>query len=521
MHIFCLGPLFSLILAASYFKQFVLVIIGFIILTNFIVIRGIYFRGKSYPKTDQLYEGGLDSATRRKEGGREEPRTVFLTSIFTSWISPCTVWSNNNILKTTYLIVLSLSNAVSHMICLSFIYIFTSVTHFSLKDGAPLSYCFEESNIDKEPQMLYLKEQFWHIFNICNGNDACFAIQRICPENENSTDIFNQVLGPIGFLLIILSLASSLCLQFLGDYKTMYEFSKSSFCCCIIAPFNFFHEMLRRPDEQGKSQTEIEELLYKMVEKDEILLKQKDPLYGETLLHAVFEGNSIELLEKMLDLNADFYIENIFGQTVFALFRSKMLAYNFMSIDKQNQIRTKDSNLFHSETVEDKMKHYFALLKAIEKEKDAHDRTKIWKIEPIKQAFMSNQLGKFSVLTILGGDWNSSFVDLLQKLENDDVIDARKFTKWWLRRLVNEYGFYLVHLAALNEKPKCLRLLLESGCSIKVRNSENGMTTLHSAASSGKRGAGLKGKTECLEVINQQKPGINLKNIKADLQAVL
>jgi hypothetical protein len=383
-----------------------------------------------------------------------------------------------------------------------------------------LFYCFEESAVDFNDlqDTLALNKSFWSSFNICYGNDACFALQRICSDGEKSTDFFNQVVGPISFLLIILSLASSLCLQFLGNYKTMYDFSKHFFCCCIIAPFNFFHEMLRRPEEQGTDQTEIEELLFKMIEKDKMLLLLKDPLFSETLLHAVFERNSDELLKKMLDLEADFYIENIFGRNVFSLFRSKMLAENFMSIDKQNQIRTKDdgsqlkTGLFHSDIVEEKMKHYFALLNAIEKEKDMQNRPKVWKMEPIREAVQNNSFGRFSFLTILGGNWNSSLVDLLQKLESGDLINSGKFTKWWLSKLVNENGFYLLHLAALNEKPTSLRLLIGCGCSIKVRNSENGMTVFHSAF--GKSGLGLKGKTDCLEEILKHSTGRDPIKIK-------
>ena len=232
-----LGPLFSLIFLAAYFRGFVLLFIAFIIFTNFVTLKYFHFKGKPYVNIP-LYENYYTSI--------EESNFIFITATLTSWISSSTVWSNNFIQIKRVLLISSLSNTLAHTLSTLCIYIYIYFDDISVMISAPITHCFtiaqnlstdignvafQNLSTDIGNVVGFSEESYFDAIKVCNSNDACLPIQRLCSDGENPTDQFYFVIGPVGLLLLGISFTSSLCLQTLGNYYTMFRWSKYLFCC--------------------------------------------------------------------------------------------------------------------------------------------------------------------------------------------------------------------------------------------------------------------------------------------------
>ena len=67
------------------------------------------------------------------------------------------------------------------------------------------------------------------LLNICNREDACLPVIRICQDSEAPTDAFLYI-GIIAVALFILSLCSSIVLFFQGSYYNIFKWSNIFFC---------------------------------------------------------------------------------------------------------------------------------------------------------------------------------------------------------------------------------------------------------------------------------------------------
>ena len=142
-----LFPIFSLILMASYLKEYVLLSIGIIMLANFAVLKSKCLKEKLYCHVVDLY--GMN-ADKMKEGLKEFDE-IFNTAILTSWISPCTVWSNNFEFKSYFLIVNSLTTLLGHAVGIASVFILTHfgvlLTDLAQSENPPVTHCFKGHNI--------------------------------------------------------------------------------------------------------------------------------------------------------------------------------------------------------------------------------------------------------------------------------------------------------------------------------------------------------------------------------------
>lgn len=60
---------------------------------------------------------------------------------------------------------------------------------------------------------------------ICEYAD-CPQVERICSEEEQPTDFFYRIIGPVLFFLLLLSFLASMALQHLGNYHNVYDLTK-------------------------------------------------------------------------------------------------------------------------------------------------------------------------------------------------------------------------------------------------------------------------------------------------------
>ena len=67
---------------------------------------------------------------------------------------------------------------------------------------------------------------------LCPDVDLCPRRIRICSENESTNDVLFYLVVPAVLFLHLLSVTSSILLQKLGNYLTMYNWSKVLPGCC-------------------------------------------------------------------------------------------------------------------------------------------------------------------------------------------------------------------------------------------------------------------------------------------------
>ena len=54
----------------------------------------------------------------------------------------------------------------------------------------------------------------------------CSQVERICSDGENPTDFFYRIIGPLLFVLLLLSFMASLALQHLSNYHNVFSLTK-------------------------------------------------------------------------------------------------------------------------------------------------------------------------------------------------------------------------------------------------------------------------------------------------------
>ncbi len=179
--------------------------------------------------------------------------------------------------------------------------------------NAPLIYCFPIRN--------QRSSNFSDNFNICdddnNSNDNnsssnCASFVRFCSIGEGPNDILYRVVGPLGFGLIFISLGSAIILHKLGNYYTMYMWSKKILHCYSIVHFSLLFDFLRNNKtlEDQALKSKLTKILTKAIRKNPKVIDQKDPLHGGTLMNAALDGDHFKTLEMMMKLGGDFYSQD-------------------------------------------------------------------------------------------------------------------------------------------------------------------------------------------------------------------
>ena len=142
------GPLFVLVILTAYFRWWVLVHIIGIIVINFLVLKCPKLEDILYPDVAKMYGNYskylqtfvIDKAHR--DLAEAESDFIFYTAIFTSWLSPCTVWAHNLTCKSYFLLVSSLTTLIGHGVGLMFIYVLLLNSDLSDYANPPITHCF-------------------------------------------------------------------------------------------------------------------------------------------------------------------------------------------------------------------------------------------------------------------------------------------------------------------------------------------------------------------------------------------
>lgn len=142
-----LFPLFSLTLMASYFRAYVIVCI-FVIMALVATSFGIAFivlkiRRNVSHKEDMLNDMYKRGSQDLKKQGSQEYDNILITAILTSWIAPCTVWSNNSKEKSYFLLIISFMVIVGHSLGILSTYVYAHVGDLTNIKPPPIIRCNE------------------------------------------------------------------------------------------------------------------------------------------------------------------------------------------------------------------------------------------------------------------------------------------------------------------------------------------------------------------------------------------
>ncbi len=265
-----LGPLLTIILLCSYFQAYIFIFIVLIISSNWVILKLIFFQDKHHDKFVSTFYSKL------KEHGRKEAEHTFYYSIFTSWISPCTVWANNKLMKSKFLLYSSLTTFLFNIMALAFVLFLIDNLNIDDRNNPPVFHCFQKSfvaNLTHYYQLYHSGNQTHDLFSILNFNEETLAKIRICAENEAPEELLSKTIIPVGLILNILSFCAAIGLQVLGNYSNLKLRCQKVFYHCLneflITEFhkeseeNIFEnlkEYLRGKDYQQPLQHSLEQM---------------------------------------------------------------------------------------------------------------------------------------------------------------------------------------------------------------------------------------------------------------------
>ena len=466
-----IGPLFVLILLASYCKEFILIFIAFSIFANFVFIRCVYFESKPFPDVEIELQPLKNNVLHNMKQSRndQESQLIFDTAVFTSWISPCTVWSNSLTKQTRFLLASSSLCIFTHLVSLACIGIFLHFGSLNNNKLFPISHCHIHPSNATNLHFLIMTSTIIDIFTVCKSGAPCVSVQRLCSEDENPLDLFVTSVVPIAICLLLLSLLASVCLQLLGNYLVMYE----TFCCFDILHNSLVQDLIRqcKPGQSCKFQGG-EDTIIDLISQNSFVKNQKDPLHGNTCMHEAVFSESFKLLNKMIDMKWNILIENNYGETVLEMIR------------KRSERGNSDYN-FRFKLLLEKIKRGSTSIELIQK---------VWNIQPMHRSVQENNPMLLCFLSIIGGHWgtmNDDNQNVLNYLFSTSLFEEIKglqapnlLAKKYILTAIDRNEEDLLHEAAKLGEIETVKFLIRNKNRLSVRDSQ-GHTALHIAAKHG------------------------------------
>lgn len=320
--------LFTLIIIATFFHVYCVCCV-FSIVIIMIIERSI-FKHIMKPNMPELYSTRSSKIgfTYDRSCGNEEINDILATAILISWVSPLTVWANNFKFTSKFFTVSFMSNIFIYLIYLVLIIVLLNNDSGIVTDIPNIFLCYNTSEyINSTEYRVYGCNERSSIFLICQ--EECLPVIKTCCTSDSiSSDLVGLVW--LTCILMVYSIFACLVLQKLGNYYTMYKWSKYVFCCCPpIIHTSLLHDYMRNM-KTLENMDDFYPVVEKYVLSDKDIINEKDHLFGETCLHAALDGGLYELMQKMIKVGGDVYIENKYEENVKDLLekKSKSIAYD-------------------------------------------------------------------------------------------------------------------------------------------------------------------------------------------------
>ncbi len=295
------------------------------------------------------------------------------------------------------------------------------------------------------------------LLNFCG--ETCLPIVRICSKDEEPFDSLKFVIG-IGFLFLVLSWISSLCLFQLGSYYTLYKWS-----CRSIKHSNLFHDILKKCETvSGENnyttsvlKDELFQILRSIAASEADIFCKHETLFGNTGLHTAAQFMMFDFLIEMIELGfaTSFDRENKAGKSVRTLLTET--------------VSNNDSFIFLLQKLEED--------NLVEDIKGYKRRLKV----PLHKAILEKKFQRLCWLTILGGSWSSKNADgvtVLRYFAERFDLSNLNFMQWFMMA-ADDNNNTLLHTAVELNLEDLFKFLIYNNACISERRNDNGMTPLH------------------------------------------
>ncbi len=137
---------------------------------------------------------------------------------------------------------------------------------------------------------------------------------------------FFTAVGPIAFALLLASYLATGSLQILGNYFTMFRWSKTFCFGRPIVHVSLLQDYLRSSTFLGlsdKIETAMTQIFLRALSDDVSIVNQKNALHGDTCLHVAIDSNNFDLVEKMIISGGNLSLNNNYGENVLSLLQER------------------------------------------------------------------------------------------------------------------------------------------------------------------------------------------------------
>jgi ankyrin repeat protein len=343
-----IGILAVWIVLTAYIREYVILCIFLLTGLVYLTLQGFVFRWTSNNMATDAILNGVDQPDEAKR----RSQNVFFVAIVTSWISPCSVWCNNIayrakkfswFLANYFLLISSISCVFSLTIAVLSLYAVTDGNIIMQNQtNVPVLHCFNHYS-NENSTIIMLSNLSWNF--ICYSEDRCKPVVRLCGEDEEPTDVLRKQVIPSLLTMLLLSLLSSICLQFLGDYKNMFFWSR------FVSKANpLLHHSFIKDNLEIISQYEDYYKFYQYLSNlsnASDIINQADTCLGNTCLHEAFYNGLFYGLQELITLGGNIFLQNKKGESVSSLMN--IAAYQTI----KNHIELNNSDVYLEERFED------------------------------------------------------------------------------------------------------------------------------------------------------------------------
>lgn len=117
---------------------------------NFVVLNLPFLKKYLFPPLMSLYKKSKHEANiplQFEEKANVDSQTMLFIAVFTSWISPSTVWANNLLCKSYMLITTCLTSSVIHLSGVTAIFIYLATANVNVADLPAVFHCFDPQGL--------------------------------------------------------------------------------------------------------------------------------------------------------------------------------------------------------------------------------------------------------------------------------------------------------------------------------------------------------------------------------------
>ncbi len=398
---------------ATYAQGYVVVLIGTIVFLNLIILKQTFLRKTHMEEIIDNYYN------QQKEFGTKETHAMFLYALFTSWVSPCTVWTSNALHKSKFLIVSGSITLSVHMINLINLYLIADSNRMDQIENPPILHCFKShKNFSSILYNYYYPENLTNrLINLCKNDADCLSVIRICFENEMPNTLMNTYIIPIAILLLVTSFSASMCLQTLSNYSKLFSLSRKTGLACSKTFYWFVLDFVFSLDKSLNKK--VLDALQKGVTKDVLNPETFKKLFSHH--HEYFEKSE----------------------------ETKSLYSKLEEISKENE---RNQDKFSKELPQ-----------------------VVWKLPPMHAATYNNKFGLWCFMYILGGEAGalngqakSSINLIMEKFKIDKYLfrNCNLVSRNLIKTAAKMYGEYALHKATRLGDLQLMKMLIANGYDI-------------------------------------------------------